>query len=192
MRERELTDAVGEIADEDAAFRLGLARALLRTAASQGTGAGARAGELLCHIPRKEIKFQSQQSSANELGVLMTMREMFGKPRQLWNFIDWVWESEEFLFAVEVKVNGKTVFQPDQLGNYTKAAKKTGKPYYGVLALTTKTPPRDAVRRVARRQGFVGAVVWDQSAPLLRQLTPTNPDHARRWHKLLAAVAPDI
>jgi hypothetical protein len=188
MKEKELTDAVAEIAVEDAKFRLQLAGSILKATAMGNDRPAERAAELRRHLPRKEVAFHNQHASPNELGVLLSLRELFGRERNLWNFVDWVWESPDWMLAVEVKVSPKTLFQPDQLDRYTKAAKRAKKRHYGVLALVAKLPSAQVVRPVRHRKGFVGIVTWDEAAPLLRAINPEDSRHATRWQELLDGV----
>jgi len=190
MRERDLTDAVAAIAAADMKFRIRLAGYLLKTAAMRDDRPAERAAALRRHLPRKQIEFHNQHHSSNDLGVLLSLRELFGTRRNMWNFVDWVWETPDFILAVEVKTSRKTLFQPEQLERYTKAAKRARKPYYGVLVLTPERPSAQVLRRVDRRKGFVGAVLWREAGPLLRTLKPADAEHAARWTDLLESVAP--
>lgn len=186
MRERDITDGTAVIADGDPLFTVGLAKALLSTAAA-GDGAPARrARDLLRHVPRTRLVLTSERHVPHD-----SWRDIMLRPQFFSSRIDWVFEGDVFVLAVEVKTRARTGFGEQQLNRYRRALTSLGRrfEYAGVLALTPTAPFKDEL--LARRKRFyVGSILWEEAASALRAVPSISTERGAAWQTLLDAVLP--
>jgi hypothetical protein len=183
--ERYITETIARIGAGDALFAIDLARALLKTAGAQGGKPGARAEALLRHLPRSRLDLYSEKFVPHD-GIIDILRDIHRSR------IDWLFSGDSFALAVEVKTNRRTGFGYRQLDSYHRALTVKGspiaKPFSGLMALVPIKPFKDKLLSARRRRFFLGAVLWEQAEPALREIRPVAPGDAARWAATLDAV----
>lgn len=176
-----LTAEAVRIAQGDSRFTRRFAHALLSTAAEHDGPQGARARDLMRHLPRTSLVLEGEHLVAHP--KLMDRLRDSGASR-----IDWVFASDRgFTLAVEVKIGRQARFQPAQLQNYDRALRELGG-RSGVLALSPK-PVSRADLLPSFNGNNLGNILWSAVEPRLRELTPVDPDAGSRWTALLDRIA---
>lgn len=179
--ERQLTDCLGELSRIDPKIGRGVAEALLTAAATHGLAD--RADALLAALP------ESITCSGEEITGEVTLR-----PRSWWKpeekrrgRLDWVFHppgqgpnEREFQLAVEVKIGAG--LRTKQLADYHDHLRdKRGR--RGLLVLGRTVPQEGLLDE--RFEFWLGAVLWEQVLPLLRQVEPADPALQQQWQPFL-------
>ena len=113
------------------------------------------------------------------------------RPQFFSSRIDWVFEGDSFVLAVEVKIRSRTGFGEDQLARYRRALTSLGHRFEhaGILALTPTAPFKD--EQLARRKRFyLGSILWAEAASALRAVPSIDSERGAAWQALLDSVIP--
>ena len=170
--ERQLTEALARLCKQDAALRVGFARALLAALGSK------RAASLAGHLPStgKAVVVEAESN----LGAVTRkwLRESGGRP-------DIVVRADGLVIIVEAKIGAS--LGEKQLERYLKHPDlKSGSASGGVALVAEKNETVSALVRASRH--WLGQATWRQFIPELEKVNADRVAVHEQWQELLAIV----
>jgi len=170
--ERQLTEALARLCEQDAALRVGFARALLAALGSK------RAASLAGHLPStgKAVVVEAESN----LGAVTRkwLRESGGRP-------DLVVRADGLVIVVEAKIGAG--LGEKQLERYLKHPDlKSGSASGGVALVAEKDETASARVRASRH--WLGQATWRQFIPELEKVDADRDAVHEQWQELLAIV----
>lgn len=190
QEERGLIREMWQIVRCDPLLSVNLLETLLSAAAETGGETGARAERALSALQRDRcaLEFMYRRDFPRSVGGLKHLsEELVRGERPSVAPMEWAWESDGAAIGIEVHMSRPPSLRERGLRNCVEALRETGKPIRGVLLLSTEPPSPKQVPGRSESE-WLGALLWTEVEPRLREITPIEDGAALRWSRALDAA----